>query len=258
MTAESGERWIILETLLLWDWWERPLACRIFTGFVHQDREGDYCDDAGRPCLFDIRTGEAIWGQTELDEGCMQYYVLEDQWRQYLNLWNRSMHDVEFIVFSNEDGGGDCWSVEYCVRWALRKKIYIPWLEWAIEKGYLPAEMSKAATEKETETETETSVEVEQTEEPDATTPRFEHSPLTRKDGYFPALEKILKSACEAGEDIPTPLQVFGRLVQMEPLGLEFDKDKELIFYKNQDGEDAPPVTRKNLGNAIARRIKKL
>jgi hypothetical protein len=245
MVAELGDRWTVLELLLLRDWWDSKLACRVFTGYVHRDEEGDYCAEAVGSRLLEIYDGKPhVWTE--------QADSTEDLWKVYVKEWRRSIHNPESLVFKNEDGGGDCWSVEYCVRWALRKKIYVPWLEWAIEKGYLPAEMSETATEK------EALVEVEQTKESDATTPKFEHTPLTRKDGYFPALEKILKSACEAGEEIPTPLQVFGRLVQMEPLGLEFDKEKELIFYKNQDGEDAPPVTRKNLGNSIARRTKKL
>ena len=46
MAAESGDRWTVLETLLLRDWWESELACRIFTGYVHCDEEGDYCVEA--------------------------------------------------------------------------------------------------------------------------------------------------------------------------------------------------------------------
>lgn len=142
MKAESNPWWIVLETLLLRDWWDSELACRIFTGFVQKDSDGDYVADAGRLCILDLDMGEEHW-ETDFDDAESSfnssgiYEKKNSEWAQYLMLWKYSTHDRSSSNLRNEDE----WSREYCVRWALRKRIDIPWLEWAIEKGYLPADI---------------------------------------------------------------------------------------------------------------------
>lgn len=143
MKAELKPFWLVLEQLLLRDWWGSELACRIFTGFVHQDRDGDYVADSGRPCLLDLDMGKKHWETDYTDaessfDSSLIYEKKNSEWEEYLMLWKYSTHDRSSSNLRNEDE----WSKEYCVRWALRKRIDIPWLEWAIEKGYLPANIS--------------------------------------------------------------------------------------------------------------------
>ena len=143
MKAEPKPFWLVLEQLLLRDWWDSELACRIFTGFVQKDIYGDYVADSGIPCIFDLNMGKEHWvtdsADAELGFNSSGIYEKKNpEWEKYLMRWKYSTHDRSSSNLRNEDE----WNKEYCVRWALRKRINIPWLEWAIGEGYLPANIS--------------------------------------------------------------------------------------------------------------------
>ncbi len=141
MKAESKYRWLFLEKFLLRDWWKHELACRIFTGCVHIDQWGEYVADSGELRIFDLNwEPNQEWFDSEpMFGGSLLTAKRKDrEWRQLLVLWKFSTHDRSSSNLRNEDE----WNKEYCIRWALSKKINIPWLEWAIEYGYLPANIS--------------------------------------------------------------------------------------------------------------------
>ena len=225
----------LLENWLLRDYWEPENACWVLLDAIRIEHT-----------LYRLRSGKKVSAHMPLDIHSINtaYVKLQNSHKDLLGRWMASKHDYSF-------SDSFLWERDYCIKWGLSKGVDLPWLEWAIEKGYLPAEMSEAATE------TETSVEVEKTEEPDVTTPRFEYAPLTSSFGYFPALEEILKGAYDAGEEKPNPLRVFQLLSKQKPENVRFDVEMKTLKYINQEGEWARPVTLKAIRQAISRRTKK-
>jgi hypothetical protein len=140
MTTETLPNWKILESLLKRDWWESELACRIFTGFVRYDYQGSSRTRFSGDCLLDISYEDFQTGKVDISPGSPLFLNIHEELRNYQNWWKYTEHDKSPNNFRNEDE----WSKEYCVRWAFIKEIDIPWLDWAIDNGYLPAGIGEA------------------------------------------------------------------------------------------------------------------
>ena len=140
MTTETLPNWKILESLLKRDWWESELACRIFTGFVRYDYQGKGSSRTrlSGDCLLGISGEDFQNGKDDISPGSPLFSKIHEKLWDYQTLWKYAEHKKSPNNFRNEDE----WSKEYCVSWALIKKIDIPWLDWAIGEGYLPANIS--------------------------------------------------------------------------------------------------------------------
>lgn len=150
MTTETLPNWKILESLLKRDWWESELACRIFTGFVRYDYQGKGSSRTrlSGDCLLGISGEDFQNGKDDISPGSPLFSKIHEKLWDYQTLWKYAEHKKSPNNFRNEDE----WSKEYCVSWALIKKIDIPWLDWAIEKRYLPAEIREDKKTKKSDT----------------------------------------------------------------------------------------------------------
>jgi hypothetical protein len=116
LLSSVERRYLELEKYLLQDWWSPIKAVILLAGF-DPDRSpltGDR--EIANPRL--LIAGEMFCGTLEI-------------WR-ILDIWEGSDHRSAEQRLTN---GGIEYSSGYCIQWAIKKRINIPWLDWAVENG---------------------------------------------------------------------------------------------------------------------------
>ena len=117
MTQEN--RWNLLKDWLLRDWWSPIEACHIFALLVRTEKDGFY---GSRAILSEHRQ------RRDLEE------KLKDRAKDYLKIWQASKHEPVEGEYYQPSIYNEFYTKEYCVKWAQKKSIKIPWLDWAIEE----------------------------------------------------------------------------------------------------------------------------
>ena len=117
MTQEN--RWNLLKDWLLRDWWSPIEACHIFALLVRTEKDGFY---GSRAILSEHRQ------RRDLEE------KLKDRAKDYLKIWQASKHEPDEDEYYRSSIFNEFYTKEYCVKWAQKKSIKIPWLDWAIEE----------------------------------------------------------------------------------------------------------------------------
>ena len=117
MTQEN--RWNLLKDWLLRDWWSPIEACHIFALLVRTEKDGFY---GSRAILSEHRQ------RRDLEE------KLKDRAKDYLKIWQAAKHEPDEDEYYWSSISNEFYTKEYCVKWAQKKSIKIPWLDWAIEE----------------------------------------------------------------------------------------------------------------------------
>jgi len=116
----------LITNWLLRDYWEPNTACWVLLNAHYADM--DY--------LYELTSGKRLHyaapftslSEQEADE------QLEFRHRDLLGRWNSSHHDASYRK-------GSQYKRDYCIKWALSKKVDISWLEWAMGNGNVPADI---------------------------------------------------------------------------------------------------------------------
>jgi hypothetical protein len=112
----SNDCWEKLKAELLKGFWTDSQVCHILAGLIETAEDGKYTcveiEEEGRKgAKQDLRDKlQEIWKETEHKTEELEYYA------------------QSFTKF---------WKTTYCVRWAKKKCIDIPWLDWAIKEGHI-------------------------------------------------------------------------------------------------------------------------
>lgn len=117
MTQEN--RWNLLKDWLLRDWWSPIEACHIFALLVRTEKDGFY---GSRAILSEHRQ------RRDLKE------KFKDRAEDYLKIWQAAKHEPDEDEYYRSSISNEFYTKEYCVKWAQKKSIKIPWLDWAIEE----------------------------------------------------------------------------------------------------------------------------
>ena len=117
MTQEN--RWNLLKDWLLRDWWSPIEACHIFALLVRTEKDGFY---GSRAMLSEHRQ------RRDLEE------KFKDRAKEYLKIWQAAKHEPDEDEYYRSSISNEFYTKEYCVKWAQKKSIKIPWLDWAIEE----------------------------------------------------------------------------------------------------------------------------
>ena len=126
MTEEN--RWNLLEDWLLRDWWSPIEACHIFALLLRTEKDGFY---GSRAILSEHRQHRDL------------VQKLEDRAEDYLNIWATSVHKPIEREYYRASISNEFYTKEYCVKWAQKKRIEMPWLDWAIEEQFINLEAQK-------------------------------------------------------------------------------------------------------------------
>ena len=59
---------------------------------------------------------------------------LKDRAKDYLKIWQAAKHEPDEDEYYRSSISNEFYTKEYCVKWAQKKSIKIPWLDWAIEE----------------------------------------------------------------------------------------------------------------------------
>ena len=126
----------LLENWLLRDYWEPENACWVLLDAIRIEHT-----------LYRLRSGKKISAHMPLDIHSINtaYVKLQDSHKDLLGRWMASKHDYSF-------SDSFLWERDYCIKWGLSKGVDIPWLDWAIEKRYLPAEIREDKKTKKSDT----------------------------------------------------------------------------------------------------------
>ena len=123
MTQEN--RWNLLKDWLLRDWWSPIEACHIFALLIRTEKDGFY---GSRAILSEHRQ------RRDLEE------KLKDRAKDYLKIWQASKHEPVEGEYYQPSIYNEFYTKEYCVKWAQKKLIKMPWLNWAIEEKFINLE----------------------------------------------------------------------------------------------------------------------
>ena len=116
-----SDKWEVMEKWLVLDWWRPSEACHIFAG------------------IFEIvlQNGEITEEQVNEEEYPGDLFDRLIRVNEITEIWDRTPHAEYFYDLVDQDSGPWSFTPEYCVKWALSKRIEIPWLDWAIEKNLI-------------------------------------------------------------------------------------------------------------------------
>lgn len=128
MTEEN--RWNLLEDWLLRDWWSPIEACHIFAGLVRTEKDGYY---GSRAILVEHRRHH----DPNLEK------KLKERAEEYLKIWRASIHKPDEEEFYRSGRTNEFYTKEYCVKWAQKKMLKMPWLAWALEEQFINLEAQK-------------------------------------------------------------------------------------------------------------------
>ena len=128
MTGKN--HWILLEDWLLRDWWSPIETCHIFALLVRTEKDGFY---GSRAILSEHRQ--------HLDRNLRK--KLTDRAEDYLKIWKASKHEPDEGEYYRSGRYNEFYTKEYCVKWAQKKSIKMPWLDWALEEKFINLEAQK-------------------------------------------------------------------------------------------------------------------
>jgi hypothetical protein len=114
-------KWEKLETELKKDFWGKSEACHIFAGLIRVVRR-----ESIKPSLQIVEEKQTIRAK-------------EREQDRIKEVWDGTDHQPKGREIRS-NGFTEEYSVAYCIRWAQKKRINIPWLNWAIKEGYIKAE----------------------------------------------------------------------------------------------------------------------
>ncbi len=114
-------KWKKLENALAKDFWSESEACHIFAGLIQVVRRGGI-----KPSLPIVEDQQAISAK-------------EREQDRIKAIWEGTDHEPKGTEIRSK-GPREEYSVAYCIRWAQKKRIDVPWLGWAIKEGYLKTE----------------------------------------------------------------------------------------------------------------------
>ena len=114
-------KWEKFETALVKDFWSESEACHIFAGLIRVVRRGSI-----KPSLQIVEEKQTIRAK-------------EREQDRIKEVWDGTDHKPKGREIRS-NGFTEEYSVAYCIRWAQKKRINIPWLNWAIKEGYIKAE----------------------------------------------------------------------------------------------------------------------
>lgn len=133
-----SEKYQELRRYLLMDWWpeEETLALLLGYGVEWPPLYGFQ----GDPSLFRLSDGERVispaLGSVPGPEHAEYMEVLHEL-KAVRAIWDGSgPHLFAFGSIGNTAGKLE---KDYCIKWAIKKQIEIPWLDWAVENDYLPS-----------------------------------------------------------------------------------------------------------------------
>jgi len=113
------KKWEVLEPWLMLDFWRPSEACHIFAGLIE----------------IPLHDGESKFKEINEEEYSDDIFDRLLRKQEIELAWNRAIHNTDIKEEeSNDYGGSWLFPPEYCIKWALRKRIEIPWLDWAIKE----------------------------------------------------------------------------------------------------------------------------
>lgn len=116
----SNRRWEKLRLELMKGFWTDSQVCHIFAGLIEIAENGEYT------CV-------------EIEEEGLKK-TKQDVRDRLLGIWKVTEHLTEDLEYYAQ-GFTNFWKTTYCVRWAKSKNIDIPWLDWAIDQGFISHEV---------------------------------------------------------------------------------------------------------------------
>lgn len=125
MTEDN--HWTLLRDWLLRDWWSPIEACHIFALLVRTEKNGVY---GSRAILSEHRQHP----DSDLTK------KLKVRAEDYFKIWQASKHEPNNDEYYRSSISKEFFTKEYCVKWAQKKSINIPWLDWAIERKFINLE----------------------------------------------------------------------------------------------------------------------
>ena len=125
----EDKRWHLLNDWLRRDLWTKTQACYIYALLIRTEKGDPFDLDH----LIEIKT---ILNEHSNDYQRETREVLAEE---YLELWNASLHKPS-VKMSHTGRCEQLYTKEYCVSWALKKSISLPWLDWAIETKLISLE----------------------------------------------------------------------------------------------------------------------
>lgn len=118
-----------LEKYLLRDYWDENDIHFLLAGYDPATRPFGSCmDDHIRLSSLDGST--ILTSQVEPENFFAELNKITD----IASIWKRCKHDCER---TSDEVAEQLFPIDYCIKWAKSKRIDIPWLERAIEGGYL-------------------------------------------------------------------------------------------------------------------------
>ena len=128
---KGDERWHLLKDWLRRDLWTKTEACYIYALLIRTEKGDPLEEDHS----VEIRT---ILKEHISDYERESREILAEE---YIDLWDASIHKPNDVYQDFATGElRERYAKEYCVSWALKKSISLPWLDWAIEKRLISLE----------------------------------------------------------------------------------------------------------------------
>ena len=127
----EDERWHLLKGWLRRDLWTKTQACYIYALLIRTEK-GDPLEENHS---VEIKT---ILKEHRNDYERESREVLAEE---YIDLWDASIHKPNDVDRGLATGRlRERYTKEYCVSWALKKSISLPWLDWAIKTKLISLE----------------------------------------------------------------------------------------------------------------------
>ena len=121
MTEEK--RWYSLKEWLRRDLWTKTQACYIYALLIRNENDP----------LFESEDQIKIEAILKEHRNDYERESREVRAKEYLELWDASIHEPPNKVSYASGIYKKFFTKEYCISWALKKSISLPWLNWAIE-----------------------------------------------------------------------------------------------------------------------------
>ena len=127
----EDERWHLLKDWLRRDLWTKTQACYIYALLIRIEKGDPFEENHS----VEIKT---ILKEHRNDYERESRKVLAEE---YIDLWDASIHKPNYVDQGFATGTlMERYTKEYCVSWALKKSISLPWLDWAIETKLISLE----------------------------------------------------------------------------------------------------------------------
>ena len=127
----EDERWHLLKDWLRRDLWTKTQACYIYALLLRIEKGDPFEENHSieiKPILKEHRNDYERESRKVLAE-------------EYIDLWDASIHMPNDVDRGFATGIlMKRYTKEYCVSWALKKSISLPWLDWAIETKLISLE----------------------------------------------------------------------------------------------------------------------